>query len=363
VSTLAEQLVKQVRKEFGEKAAFLAKDIPNRSGVSSGSIALDYAIGPLGGMPRDHCVEFFGPESSGKSTLGLMCVANNLDFHTERGALILDTEHKMTEERLTQLLGPERMKRVVVAYPDHIEHAHDMYTALVPSGDIGVVMLDSIGGAPVKKATEDSAEKANFGNAKAVTAFARMAGGHSHKYECLTIGINQLRENLDPRSHALITPGGKGWKHACMLRVYLRKGKGRVSMVMGNDTVDVGYTVAGRIHKNHLGGIEGREFTYWFYNAPYQGKTIGVDQAEEVERLSTATGVVTRNGGWYVHEGLPDGKVNGKERFTEALNANPALRATLAEATLAALRNDSVISLEGEETIGPIREKDVDEDR
>lgn len=345
--SLADKLVADVRKEFGEKSAYLAKDIPHRGGIASGSMALDYAIGPMGGLPRDRVMEFFGPESSGKSTLGLLAIANSLDAQPKRGALILDLEGKMQEDRIRQLLGVERMKRTVVLYPDYIEQAHDMYMALVPSGDIAFAMIDSIGGAPSKRATEESAESPGFGAAKAITAFARQSGIYANKYECATLGINQLRENLKINSHELITPGGKGWKHHCALRVYLRKGKGRMSVKMGDDTVDVGYTVAGRVIKNHVGGIEGREFSYWFYNAPYQDKGIGVDIGEEVERLATATGVVERGGGWYKHEGLPGGQVQGKEKFTAALNADAALRKALADATMAALREVPEVDLTG----------------
>lgn len=337
--TLAEKLVRQVNKSQGEQTAYLAKDMPRRGGISSGSLALDYAIGPIGGFPVDRCIELFGPESSGKTTLALMGIANFLDAQPRRGALILDTEHKMESDRLTMLLGVERMKRVVVTYPDHIEQAQDIYTELVPGGDIAVALLDSIGGSPTKAVGEKSAEDGDFGNAKAVTRFARIAGGMAHKYECLTVGINQMRENLKPNDHSLNTPGGKGWKHACMLRIYLRKGKGKMPYDIGNDTVDAGNTVAGRIYKNHLGGIEGREFSYWFYNMAIPGHPIGVDQTEETVRLSTALGVVGRSGGWYSHDLLPGGKVNGLPRLIEAVAADEKVRKGIAALTMAALRD------------------------
>jgi recombination protein RecA len=353
--TLAEKLVKQVNKSQGEQTAYLAKDMPRRGGISSGSLALDYAIGPIGGFPVDRCIELFGPESSGKTTLALMGIANFLDAQKNRGALILDTEHKMESDRLTMLLGTDRMKRVVVTYPDHIEQAQDIYTELVPGGDICVALLDSIGGSPTKAVAEKSAEDGDFGNAKAVTRFARIAGGMAHKYECLTIGINQMRENLNPKDHSLNTPGGKGWRHACMLRVYLRKGKGKMPYVIGNDTVDAGNTVAGRIYKNHLGGIEGREFSYWFYNMAIPGHPIGVDQTEETVRLSTALGVVTRQGGWYYHDLLTGGKVNGLPRLIEAVAADEALRKGIAELTMKALRtvepDEVVAAVDVESTI------------
>lgn len=357
--TLAESLVADLNKSFGENTAYTAQTMPRRGGISSGSLALDYAIGPIGGFPRDRVMEIFGPESSGKTTLALMAIGNFLDAQPARGALILDTEHKLTEERLRMLLTDEHIKRLVVTYPDHVEQAQNIYTKLVPTGDIAIALLDSIGGSPNKTMVARDAEDADYGNAKAVTRFGKIATGHSHKYECCTIGINQLRDNLNPNDHSLITPGGKGWKFNCMLRIYVRPGKGKFSIQVGNDTVTAGYTVAGRIYKNHLGGIEGREFSYWFYNTPTGTKRIGVDQGEEVTRLSTALGVVTRQGGWYYHDAFPGGKVNGLPRLIALVDEDAALRKVISEQTYARLRDpeaEDAIAANDVETIEELRE-------
>lgn len=338
-SAMAEGMVKDINKKFGEGNAYMASDIPSRGGISSGSLSFDFAIGPMGGLPRDRCVEYFGPESSGKTTLALLNIATFLDAQPKRGALILDTEHKLDLDRLHSLLGP-RMERVVVTFPDYIEDAQDIYTTLVPRGDIAITLLDSIGGAPTKAVLEKSAQEGDYGNAKAVTRFARIAQGMSHKYECLTIGVNQVRDNMSANSHEIITPGGKGWKHACSLRTYLRKGKGKMPKIIDGDTVNIGTTVAGRIYKNHLGGIEMREFTYWFYNVATEEFGFGVDQGEETSRLSIATGVVAKSGGWFKHEALPGGQINGQPNLIEYLRVNPEPRAIIAAATLAALRVD-----------------------
>lgn len=332
-------LVKDIRKQFGEDAVYPASEIPSRGGITSGSLAFDYAIGPMGGLPRDRCIEFFGPESSGKTTLGLLAIAQFLDAQPQRAALILDLEHKLDLDRMTALLG-SRMERVIVTFPDYIEEAQDIYTmpVAVPSGDIAITLLDSIGGAPNKSMTERSATEVDYGNAKMVTRFGKIAQGHSHKYECATIGINQIRDNFNPNDHSINTPGGKGWKHNCSLRVYLRKGKGRQNMSIAGETVVVGHTVAGRIYKNHLGGIEGREFSYWIYNVPTAEYGFGVDQGEETSRLSVATGVVQRNGGWLYHDALPGGKINGQYALTALMRVDAEARVKIAAQTIEALR-------------------------
>jgi recombination protein RecA len=155
---LAQSLVTEIRKKFGDESAYMASDIPSRGGITSGSLSLDFAIGPMGGLPRDRVMEFFGPESSGKTTLALLAISEFLDAQPKRGALILDLEHKLDLDRMHKLLGP-RMDRVVVTFPDYIEEAQDIYTmpSTVPSGDVCIALLDSIGGAPNKTMTERSA--------------------------------------------------------------------------------------------------------------------------------------------------------------------------------------------------------------
>ena len=109
---------------FGAESVMMASDIPVRPRISSGSLALDFAIG--GGMPTDRIVEVAGAEGCGKTSLALLTMQQFLDAQPDRGALILDVEHKLSADWVEQLIGAERMKRVILAWPDTAEQGTDL---------------------------------------------------------------------------------------------------------------------------------------------------------------------------------------------------------------------------------------------
>ncbi len=344
-----EKLRDDINAKFGENSAMIATDVPVRRRISSGSMVLDFAVGN-GGMPSDRVIEIAGAEGGGKTTLGLLILCQFLDAQPNRYAIILDMENKLTMKWVEELIGTDRMKRVMLVWPDHIEQATDIYIKAVSSGLMCFAMLDSIGGAPSMRATENSAEKAEFGgNSVGVGKFARAAATHSNKYECLTVGINQVREDMSGY-HQHKVPGGKAWVHACSLRIKLRKGKDRIEDKVNGEAVQVGFNVVAKIIKNQLGGIENREAWWWFFNVPTDKYGFGVDTTEELIRLSTLTGVVDRSGAWYVHPALDGGKVQGMAKLQDAVKGSASIRDTLISETLAALQGDTGLA----EQIAPI---------
>ena len=317
---------------FGAESVMMASDIPQRPLISSGSLALDFALG--GGMPTDRLVEVAGPESTGKTTLALLTMQQFLDAQPERGALILDVEHKMSSDWVEQIIGPERMQRVILAWPDTAEQATDLYTKAVKSGQISFVLFDSIAGAPTQRITEKSAEIGNVGgNALAITRFAQLASIYSQKHNTLTFCVNQVREDI-AGYHRVITPGGRALKHACTLRIQLKKGKGKVDEEVNGEKIQVGYTVVGKVVKNHQ-APEGRTAWWWFFSVPTDKYGFGVDRMDEIVRLATLTKVITTSGGWYTHPLLPEDKtgahkIQGLARLTEYIKEHPEIHDTLA---------------------------------
>ena len=145
-----------------------------------------------------------------------------LDAQPDRGALILDLEHKLSPDWVRTLVGDERMDRLIYVQPDHIEQATNIFRQAVASGQICIAVLDSIGGSPTIR-RNDNAEVASYGgNSQGVGEFARTAAALSAKYRCLTIGINQTRADMEGY-HRMNTPGGKAWKHAVILRIQLKR--------------------------------------------------------------------------------------------------------------------------------------------
>lgn len=343
VNKKAEKLLAELQKDFGEEAVMMLSDVPPYEVVSSGSLSLDFAIG-IGGFPNNRCVEIVGEEGLGKSTLAILTMKKFLDAYPDKMGVILDLEHKLSASWVEQLVGADNMERIILTWPSTAEDATDMYVKACRSESVSICIFDSIGGAPSQRVTEKSATIGNIGgNALAITRFAQMAAIHSDKYKVLTIGINQIREDTEGY-HRLITPGGRGWKHACITRIQLKKvtGEGTVFYdVINGERTQVGYTIKAYVFKNQLAPPY-RTAQWNFYNIPCK-YGFGVDTAEECERLSVLTGVVRKDGSYYYHEGLPkDGKVYGAPRFKEALQADPAFRAQIIQQTLDKLKSGDV---------------------
>jgi recombination protein RecA len=329
-----DKLRKKLQDSYGVDSVMFANEMPIRPKVSSGSLALDFACG--GGLPSDRCIEVAGPEGCGKTTLGLLAMANFLDNDPSRGAVILDTEHKLSKGWVEQLIGAERMKRVLTIWPDDAEEATDAYVEAVKSGQISFVLFDSIGGTPSKRVTEKSATIGNIGgNSLAITRFAELAKIYSDKYHCLTFGINQIREDM-AGYHRHVTPGGKGWKFACVLRIQMKRGKGLIEEKINGEAMPVAHQVIAKVVKNQL-APEGRTATYWFINVQTDKYPFGIDKLEETTRLSLLTGVVEQRGAWYYHPALPGGQVKSREALMDLVKFSPDISKVLVGDTMRVL--------------------------
>jgi len=304
----AQKIHDAMAEKFGPRSVMMASQMPRYPKYSTGSISLDLATG-CGGWPSDRMVEVFGAEQCGKTTLGLLGMSNFLDAQPKRGALILDTEHKLDVEWLATLVGEERLdKRIIYSQPDDIEQACEI-------------------------------EKDEMtGNARQMARFAPIMANLTAKYQCCTYAVNQTRDDV-AGFHRIITPGGHAPKHNAVMRVYLKKAKGEVFEDINGERVKVGGTVAAKIVKNQAGGIEGRTCQWWFMSVRTEKWGFGVDQAEEIARLGAMTSIVTRKGAWYHHPSLPDGKICGADQFSAHIKAHPELQAQLRVAIIEQLRD------------------------
>lgn len=341
----------KLQQKYGTSSVMLVSEMPVRPPIPSASLALDFAMG--GGIPPDRVVEVAGQEGAGKSTFGLLTMANFLDLQPDRGTVILDLEHKLTASWVEQLIGKERMERVILAWPDHVEQATDMYVQAVATGQISFVLIDSIGGAPSQRVTEKSAEVGNIGgNALSVTRLAQLASIYSQKYVCCTMGINQTRDDM-AGYHRLITPGGRGWKHACVLRIQLKRGQGKISEKVNGEVMPVGYEIVARVAKNQL-AAEGRTANYWFMPVPTEKWGFGIDRLEEIIRIGLLTSVIGQGGAYYYEEKLPGGKIRSKEALSNYVRDNPDYYKYLADKVLDLVTNNGEMA----NLIAPMGEMD-----
>jgi recombination protein RecA len=321
VSKNISDLMKDIRKKHGDHAISPASEIPKFVSIPSGSLCLDY-ITEIGGLPSNRVVEYVGDPGSGKSTLAMHSMNNALKMYPDRYALFIDLEQKLTTEWMANFV--DDMDRVLVVNPDHIEQATDRYKDFVRSGEICVVVLDSIGGAPTRRTTEKSAEIASFGgNSIGVGEFARNAATLGGKYNCLTIGINQVRVDMEG-FRRLTSPGGVAWKHACSLRVHVKRGSDKYEEKQQNgETIQVGYDVVVKTVKSGV-GTPFRATQYRFYSTRSQSGAFGVDRVDEVVRMARLSEVVEKRGGWYAHSWLPDGKIQGEPNLLGYAVEHPA---------------------------------------
>ena len=331
----AEKLMEKVAKDFGEKSVYMARDMPPIPYVSSGSLSLDFAVG-TGGIPTNRVVEVCGSEGSGKTTLALLIARNIIDRDKKRLVIYIDMEHKLTPDWMEKLIETERMDNLVIVAPDSMEQATEIYRRYVKSGLVSMVILDSIGGAPTNQAMDDTrsiADKAPSmgGNSKAVSEFSRLAANLSAKYECLTLGINQTRDDTKSmHGNAIQTPSGHAWKHHCALRIYVRRGYEKYEIKIGGDPVIVGFDVKARIIKNQLGGEEQRTAQWRFFTrATEEFGDFGIDTTEECVRLAKVLGVVEQAGGYYRHHSFPGRQIQGQPKMVELVQKDAAVREVL----------------------------------
>lgn len=337
-------LLTDLRKTFGDDRVMMASEIPVGPPISSGSLTLDFATG-YGGFPSDRVVEICGKEGTGKTTLALMTMLEALKKYPQRGALFLDLEHKITPEWLELIVGKELLdERVIYIQPTSIENATNIYRRAVGSDTVCIAILDSIGGAPTIRRNDDAEVGHYGGNAIGVGEFSRTAATLSSVHKCLTIGINQTREDMNGY-HALNRPGGNAWKHAQIMCVELVRGKDTETLTLPGEEkpVPIGYTVFAKLRKNQV-GPPGRTAWWWFFNTWTEEHGFGIEQLDEINRLAIKTQVVTKKGGWYSHPALPpdakgERKVQGIAGFQALVRADESLRATIVSEVMASLRD------------------------
>lgn len=321
VSSAVSGVMKDIQKRYGSHAISLASDIRQFDIIPSGSLCLDY-ITDIGGLPGNRVVEYAGDPGSGKSTLAMHSMNSALKLFPDRIGVYFDLEQKVTVDWMANFI--DDMDRVYVLNPDHIEQATDMFKQFASTGEVSVVVLDSIGGAPTKRTVEKSAEIANFGgNSIGVGEFARNAATLGGKYRILTIGINQIRQDLEG-FRRLKTPGGEAWKHACSLRVQFKRGKDKyIEKRPNGEEIQVGYDVVVKTVKSGV-GTPFKATQYRFYSERSKSGAFGVDRLDEIMRLARLSEVVERRGGWYYHPLLPDGgKVQGENAVLEYAIESP----------------------------------------
>lgn len=236
-----------------------------------------------------------------------------------RGAVYLDLEGRFDANWAKRFVDNDFLNDcVIVVRNDSMEEATDVYRDAVKTKRVAVVVVDSIGGAPSKQVVDKSSEKGSVGgNSGPVTRFANFADGLSTKYTCLTICINQVRDDMTGY-HGYITPGGWGLKHACSIRIELKR-KTQAGWTLydiepgtQNSEYECGFKVAANLRKTSV-GRKGQACDFYFYTHDCKYGKAGFDRANEIINLAILSGQIEEVGKGYFKSKYWDKKIHGRD--------------------------------------------------
>ena len=320
--------------------------------VHTGSIALDMALG-IGGVPRGRIIEIFGPESSGKTTVALHIIAEVQKAGGE--AAFIDAEHAL-DPVYAKALGVD-INNLLVSQPDCGEDALEITEALVRSGAIDVVVIDSVVALVPRQEIEGDMGQSMVGvQARLMSQAMRKLSAIISKTNAVVIFINQLREKVGVLyGNPETTPGGRALKFYASVRIDIRK-----TEQLKNGSEVYGNRVKCKIVKNKVAPpFKVAEFDILY------GK--GISRDGEILDYAISLDVIKKSGSWFSYEGERIGQ--GKDNVRKLLQSNPALAVEVEEKVRAALESGVATSDEefdieedGDEDDFDIRVLEMDED-
>lgn len=229
-------VLKKIKKDFGDGVVKVGVESLDVDGILSlGSPSFDFCI--YGGIPEGRIVEFSGPESSGKTTTAFLTAASyqreEIKRNPEKPRAIVYLDNEGTADPIwARKMGYDMSASAKVATilirpeAQSAEQIFDMAISMLKTGEIGLLVFDSIATLVPQQIAEESMEKKQMGGvASSLTRFANTIVGVLRKYKATLIGINQVRENMSGYGDFLVTPGGRAWKHQCSVRLMFKRGE------------------------------------------------------------------------------------------------------------------------------------------
>ena len=306
--------ITQIERNFGSGAIMRLGENSHMEvqAVHTGSLGLDMALG-IGGLPRGRIIEIYGPESSGKTTVALHVVAEVQKGGGE--AAFIDAEHAL-DPVYARALGVN-VDDLLVSQPDCGEDALDITEALVRSGAIDVVVIDSVAAlVPRQEIEGDMGASAVGVQARLMSQAMRKLSSVISKSNCVVIFINQLREKVGVTyGNPEVTTGGRALKFYASVRLDVRRSE---QLKNGNDIY--GNRVKCKVVKNKVAP----PFRTCEFDILY-GK--GISRAGEVLDMGVSLGVVQKSGSWLSYNGERLGQ--GRDNARRTLEENAALFAEI----------------------------------
>ena len=302
--------IAQIERQYGKGSVMKLGDNSanmNVETVPTGSLSLDIALG-LGGLPKGRIIEIYGPESSGKTTVALHCVA---EVQKQGGiAGFIDAEHAL-DPVYAKNIGVD-IDNLYISQPDCGEQALEITETMVRSGAVDIVVVDSVAALVPKAEIDGDMGDSHVGlQARLMSQALRKLTAVISKSNCIVIFINQLREKVGVMfGNPETTTGGRALKFYSSVRLDVRRTE---SLKQGGEIV--GNHVRVKVVKNKIAPpFREAEFDIMFGQ--------GISREGDVLDLAVNAGIVNKSGAWYAYEGDKIGQ--GRENAKTYIHENPA---------------------------------------
>ena len=306
----------QIEKDHGKGAVMRRGESPELSvtAVSTGSLTLDLALG-IGGLPKGRIVEIYGPESSGKTTLALHCVA---EVQKKGGiAAYIDVENAL-DPVYAAALGIQ-INDLLVSQPDSAEQALDITEAFVRSGAVDIVVIDSVAAlVPQQEVDAEMGSSQVAVQARLMSQALRKLTSSISKTNCIVIFINQLRMKVGVMyGNPETTPGGNALKYYASVRIDVRRTE---TLKSGSEMY--GSRTRCKVVKNKVSSpFKTAEFDIIY------GK--GISKVGEILDIGSEIGILEKSGSWYSYNG--ERIAQGRDKARTYLEENPDVMAEIEE--------------------------------
>ena len=307
-----EAAIGQIEKQFGKGSVMKLGDFQamNIEAIPTGALSLDVALG-IGGLPRGRIIEIFGPESSGKTTLALHAIAEAQKMGGE--AAFIDAEHAL-DPVYAKNLGVD-IDNLIVSQPDTGEQALEIAEALIRSGAIDIIVVDSVAALVPKAEIDGDMGDSHIGlQARLMSQALRKLAGAINKSKALIIFINQLREKVGVMfGNPETTPGGRALKFYASVRLDIRK----IENIKQDGDV-VGNRARVKVIKNKVAPpFREAEFDIMY------GK--GISKEGNIVDLAVNLDIIEKSGSWFSYNGDRIGQ--GRENVKIYLKEHPEIMA------------------------------------
>lgn len=342
-------LIKEINKDFKEEIAFKGEDasLIKYEVVPFSSPRLNYML--YGGLPMGRMIEFAGAERSGKTTTTLDMVKNcqikfkreyeeelsktkikkDNDIPVMRKVCFVDAENTFDVEWAIKLGVNVDDLILIRPQEQYAEQIFEIMKSFIETGEIGLIVLDSVAQLVSKQAFEEDIEKKTYGGiASSLTKFCNIVVPLLGKYNCMCIMINQVREDLNNPYNEFITPGGRGFKHNCTIRLMFKQGKFidiNNKELTNNCENPAGNLVQVRIEKSKVCRCDRR---LGFYTLNYLE---GIDYINDTIDVLLEIGALVQRGSYFdildpnTGEVLLDEKIQGRATLVNKLKENEEL--------------------------------------